>query len=278
MIDRVPMSTTEFLITKEYRRFAEFCDACHRYRYIGLCYGLPGVGKTLSARYYAHWDLLETVLLPYPTNGAIPPQVTTCHTLVYTPSVTSSPDRIGREVRKLRFALGWAAEDRRQVPMDHGPVPADRYHPFPAPDVTELLIIDEADRLKMTGVEHLRDIYDHSSLGLIFIGMPGLEKRLARYPQLYSRVGFVHHFRPLSPEEMQFILQHKWQQLGLTLAPDDFTDAEAVAAIARITNGNFRLIQRLFAQIERILQINNLRTITQEVVETAREGLVIGPS
>ncbi|MFZ2586295.1 MAG: ATP-binding protein, partial [Enterococcus aquimarinus] len=34
--------------------------------------------------------------------------------------------------------------------------------------------------------------------------------------------------------------------------------------------------QRLFTQIERILEINNLETITTEVVEAARDSLVIG--
>jgi hypothetical protein len=38
---------------------------------------------------------------------------------------------------------------------------------------------------------------------------------------------------------------------------------------------NFRLVERLFAQIERVVQINELPT---EVVAVAREGLVIGPS
>ena len=87
-------------------------------------------------------------------------------------------------------------------------------------------------------------------MGVILSGMPGIEKRLARYPQLYSRIGFVHEYRPLSADELTFVLQRQWAALGLTLSADDFTDTEAIAAVHRITSG--------------------------ELVETARESLVIG--
>ena len=53
----------------------------------------------------------------------------------------------------------------------------------------------------------------------------------ARYPQLYSRIGFVHEYRSLSAEELTFVLQRHWSAIGLTPSADDFTDAEALAAV-----------------------------------------------
>jgi hypothetical protein len=189
---------------------------------------------------------------------------------VYTPTVANNPNQIEREVASLRIGLTMLLDDMTLPDTDDT-----RW--VPGRDHTELLIVDEADRLKMAGLEQIRDIYDRQNLGVILIGMPGLEKRLARYAQLYSRVGFVHPFRSLSDAELRFILTQKWAELGLELDSTDFTDSEAIAAIVRITGGNFRLLQRLFTQIERILAINELRVVTKEVIETAREGLVIGP-
>jgi DNA transposition AAA+ family ATPase len=154
-------------------------------------------------------------------------------------------------------------------------VPVEKLLGFkPLPDLVELVIVDEADRLRPSGLEQMRDFYDRRKVALVLIGMPGIEKRLARYPQFYSRVGFVHQFRPLVAQELQVILEHKWRQLGLEFKLE--ADVEAIAAIARTTGGNFRLIERLFAQTERILEINAMRVITSDVVQAARESLVIG--
>lgn len=149
-------------------------------------------------------------------------------------------------------------------------------HPHRNGDLTQLIVVDEADRLSTNALEQVRDIYDRTHIGVVLIGMPGLEKRLARYPQLYSRVGFVHHFRPLNRREMNCVLPWKWQQLDFRYDADDPLEKEAAVTIMRITGGNFRLIHRLFAQIERVLEINELYKITKDVVETARESLVIG--
>ena len=127
----------------------------------------------------------------------------------------------------------------------------------------------------MASLEQVRAIFDESQIGLILIGMPGLEKRLARYPQFYSRIGFVHEFRPLGTTEIRRLLEQRWTPSGVNL-PEEPWSEDAVAAIIRITGGNFRLLNRLLTQMERILEINALREISKAVVEAARESLVIG--
>src|SRR5260370_3101341 len=103
--------------------------------------------------------------------------------------------------------------------------------------------------------------------------MPGLEKRLARYPQFYFRLGFVHEFRPLAAKEVRELLDRRWAPAGVCL-PQQPLDAETVAAIIRITGGNFRLLNRLLTQMARILEINALREVSKAVVEAARANLV----
>jgi DNA transposition AAA+ family ATPase len=288
-------SQEAFLETKEYRRFAEFCDACRQHRYIGLCHGFPGVGKTFSAWQYAKWHLIQpyfperfyveyritaierVIAETLATNLVpLPPEIGRCQSIFYTPAVANTPKRVEQEIQLLRLALSYLVDTVQYgLPQKSSEELAPRRV---LPDPTELILIDEADRLKTATLEQIRDIYDHSNIGMVLIGMPGLEKRLSRYPQLYSRVGFVHEFRALNAEESRMFLKQQWNHWGLILHPESATEAEAIAAIIRITHGNFRLLYRLLAQIERIADINALRMVTKEVVEIARQQLVIGSS
>jgi DNA transposition AAA+ family ATPase len=265
------MTSTQFLITKEYRRFEEFCNACYRERYIGICHGAPGVGKTLSARYYSKQDGFEKFFhedTPDEETMEVGKDLISSRTVFYTAPVMNSPKRIEEDLENHWFYLASSLYEVKKKLLTK--------EPGLTKDRSALIIIDEADRLQLKSLEQVRAMYDEKDWGIVFIGMPGLEKRMARYPQLYSRIGFAHEYRTIGKEEMLFILEHHWKALDLELDRTNFSDTEAIAAVARVTNGNFRLIHRLFSQIKRIMTVNELTSISKEVVEAARDCLVIG--
>jgi DNA transposition AAA+ family ATPase len=304
------MPAATFIETREYRKFAEFCDDCRRYRYIGLCYGPPGVGKTLSARHYTKWDKVESCKRSDSGKKGL-----NVHSAFYTAPVVNSAGQIRTDILVLRERLRYLSVDMRELErtMDkrlskarEQERKAEAYFlenrdwlnrranlPSSGPTVAELtversrrsdkitdpvrlIVVDEADRMKMPALEQLRAIFDEGGAGLILIGMPGLEKRLARYPQLYSRVGFVHEFRALQQTEILQLLREQWRPRGPGRSDNPWADDEGIAAIVRVTGGNFRLLDRLLTQIERVLRINKLGQVTRDVVEAARESLVIG--
>lgn len=263
--------TGTFIATKEHRRFTEFANVIRRHRTIGLCFGPAGVGKTLSARRYANWNLAEPLLQTWgerhPSDQKVYNALARSRALFHTPPVSGTLRELRNDLDRLTGRVNACIE---QSKANDGERFASQT------SMVELVIIDEAERLSTAAVEHLRDTFDRTNIGLMLIGMPGIEKRMARYPQLYSRVGFAHHYRPLRGDELTFVLTRHWRKLGLSIDCADFTDTQAIATISRITSGNFRLLHRLFIQIERILKINELTVITEDVIEAASSILVIG--
>ena len=237
-----------FIETTQYYQFVEQCEACKEYHDMGVCYGDAGVGKTLSACRYTQWEQIKRVLAGDLDGAAQVPSLKMASSLTLPAAV--------REARYPR--IGYPV-----VPLEWS-----------------LLLIDEADRLKPMALEVLRDLFDRSQMGVVLIGMSGLERRLKRYPQFYSRVGFLHEFCTLGVEDLREIFAQQWNLMKQAgdeeVQVGEVLDEEALAAIIRITEGNFRLIHRLLQQVVRILRINRLTKVTKAVVETARRSLLIG--
>ncbi len=265
----IETSEATFVETIEYHRFVEFCDACREFRYIGLCYGAPGIGKTHSARRYSRAEKIvrrDRWIIESSDRLSV-------NTILHTTAVVNTPSRIESDIRLSREKLTEVAlrpirqeatealaairlrdeAGRREIMNKLGCSPCDppavdptyfqTFERFEAikkavPDPTTLILVDEADRLQMNSLETMRSIFDQGGTGMVLIGMPGIEKRVARFPQFYSRIGFVHEFRPLDEAQITKLLDQRWAPAGVTL-PNEVLAPEVVATLIRMSAENF---------------------------------------
>lgn len=233
-----------------------------------MCFGVPGIGKTLSA---VHYCRNESFSVRHPPAAADPEPL---DTILYTTGVINTPSRIDIEVRRAREFLldratkgirtearetldklrvrdeDWRSKHRNDPDYRSAQLPPftpTYFHAFEAyearkmaiPDPTTLIIVDEADRLTMPSLEQFRSIFDESRLALVLVGMPGLEKRAARYPQFFSRIGFVREFRTLAPDEVQHLLEENWATIsnGFLTTPPSPRSSPRLFALPAGTSG-----------------------------------------
>ena len=262
--ERPPRRLTPFLPTRQHRRFVEFADAVRRHRYIGACYGAPGLGKTLSARTYAAADDWDRWALHRYSGRMLPQSLLDSRTAIFTPYVTITARQLLNEVihrvpssRRHRTFLQRPWDPFDDIPLKRTRAPncyhrrgrqAENQRPGTAPGLLR------PQRHRHHPDRHAR-----------------VRRQLARYPQLYSRVGFAHQYRPLDPKTSPTFSRTTGSNSAYRYDPTP-ADAESANTVARITGGNFRLIERLMSQVARVLKINQLDTITPEVVEAARSA------
>ncbi len=256
---------TNFLITSQYKRFVELCEYSHGGKIIGLCFGKPGVGKTESARHYANWQTIEPLLSKPLRTRSIPASIVGCTTAFFTPDVTVTPRKLQSGLALLRNRFDELIE---QATLWYAP----KTQACAVQKHLKLLIVDESDRLKFQSLELLRDLYDRGNMSILLMGAPGIERRLKRFGQLYSRFNFAYEMLPLNTNEMRLFISQKWLELKLPLT----ADSKVSAAIMRIANGNFRVLHRIFTEIERLQQLNCLPIITPDLIEVACQGLLLG--
>src|SRR5262245_11157499 len=169
--------TGPFIVTKEHRRFTECANALRKHRTIGLCFGPAGVGKTLSARRHAHWDLAEPLLHTWgpraPSDVHVYAALARSRTVFHTPTVGGTLRELRTDLHRMTSRVDICIEQQSRTTSDgHGGGARDR--------MIELIMIDEAERLSTSALEHLRDMFDRTPIGLMLIGRPGIDKRLAR--------------------------------------------------------------------------------------------------
>nr|NJM04360.1 ATP-binding protein [Desulfobacula sp.] len=123
----------------------------------------------------------------------------------------------------------------------------------------KILLIDEADRLIIGNIEHLRDIHDETGAPIVLIGEPSLYGRLSSKRRIWERVTRVVEFGPVTDEDVVYF---GMKACALKMLPDAATE------LVRRCNGSFRLLYHMMVEIERKTKANKLKEVSLELVES----------
>jgi len=126
-----------------------------------------------------------------------------------------------------------------------------------------LVIIDEADLLPMPVLEMIRNLNDRYASPILLIGEDDLKGRLASRRRLASRIRRRMQFEPIQTSDVALFFR---KSLETALSP------KAVSVIRRYSQGDWRPVVTLAADIERAMMASGLKQASDELVQTVIES------
>lgn len=218
----------EFINTANTMKFNAICEEMESPRSLvgpsmALVTGAAGRGKTEAAKRYA-----------VDGNAIFIPTKPWC-------SATALLKEITFELAKVRPSRRDACED----------VIADEMRKH-----RRLLIIDEADLMKMDVLEILRSINERYRCPVLFIGEDALKGRLASRRRLQDRIRRSMEFGPVMQQDVAFYFK---QNFSLNI------DKDVSASILRYGKGTWRRVLKFAVAVEQTMQASNVAEISPEM-------------
>ena len=219
-----------FVKTENYAQFAEVCDELGSDSgrigpSLALIWGRAGRGKTEAARYYAvQRDAVYVRTLPIMTPLAVLREISF-------DLVAEKPHTTARCLELIQRELS----GRRKV-----------------------ILIDEADLLKMDVLETLRGLNEITGSPIVLIGEEMLPGRVASRRRIVSRIRLKQEFGPLAQPDIAVFFKHA---MKLELNPD------CVSALYKKSGGDWRPMLTRAIAIERAMRASGLREVTSQLIE-----------
>ncbi|GHD63746.1 AAA family ATPase [Jeongeupia chitinilytica] len=117
------------------------------------------------------------------------------------------------------------------------------------------IVVDEADHVVACSatIEALRGISDMCQTPVVMVGMERIQQKLARYPQVASRIATVVKFEPVTETDVMLTCRDMAEvEIGRCL----------VSELHRQCAGRMRLVLNGIARIEQFAKVNGLKSIS----------------
>lgn len=112
----------------------------------------------------------------------------------------------------------------------------------------EVLIIDEADRLKPKTFADVRDIFDKLEISVVLVGTDRLDAVIKRDEQVYNRFRACHRFGKLAGIEFENTVE-AWEQVVLRLpVASNLSSQEMLKLLKEATGGYIGLLDMLLRE------------------------------
>lgn len=125
---------------------------------------------------------------------------------------------------------------------------------------SRVVIIDEADKLPVDGLEWIRDFADLTPSVFGLVGEKLLKYKMEKERRIWSRTLRLVEFTPISSKDIMFFAR---QAAELTLT------AEQAERMRQAADGDFRPVKRQVFFMEELMRVNNADAVSDEMVKIA---------